>query len=63
HALGVSAELKVAFKTLDAHLYQAGDKPDTAEMADMLTSLRRALLASFASTNNSKTRLEPLYPA
>jgi hypothetical protein len=63
HALGVSAELKVAFKTLDAHLYQAGDKPDTAEMADMLTSLRRALLASFASTNNSKTRFEPLYPA
>jgi hypothetical protein len=59
----VSDELKESFVALDAHLYQAGDKPDIAKMTHMLDSLRSALLKSSAGNQKTKAELKPLYPS
>jgi hypothetical protein len=50
------------FNGLDAYLYQGGDKPKLAEMDQLLTDLRTALLKSAVNAKKTKVTLEPLYP-
>jgi hypothetical protein len=60
--LDVSDGLANKFDSLDAHLYQGGDKPNLTEMEQLLTELRTALLKSSANAKKTKVTLEPLYP-
>lgn len=60
--LGVADGLADKFNGLDAYLYQGGDKPKLAEMDQLLTDLRTALLKSAVNAKKTKVTLEPLYP-
>ncbi|MBL4673712.1 MAG: hypothetical protein JKX81_15750 [Arenicella sp.] len=60
--LGLSNGLADKFNALDAHLYQGGDKPKLAEMSQILSELRTALLKSSENAKKTKVKLEPLYP-